>query len=67
MVFISLSPPLCLSCFFDAACNRQRGGGKAEALQFLCPGGLESAIHEACKAEEGKKIRRIRHRLRGVI
>lgn len=31
------------------------------------PWGLEPAIYEACKAEEGKEIQRHGHRMRGVI
>lgn len=43
--YLFLFPPLCLCCFFDAACNRQRG--KAEALQCICPrdSSLQSMKH----------------------
>lgn len=40
-----------------------RGAGRGSTVSL--PWGLEPAIHEACEAEEGKKIQR--HRQRGVI
>lgn len=43
------------------------GRGASRASTVSLPWGLEPAIHEACEAEEGKKIQRHRHKQRGVI
>lgn len=49
-IFISLCPLCC--CCFGTVCNRQRDKRR---LYSSLPWGLEPAIHEACKAEEGER------------